>query len=134
MAFDTPTGDTACPRRARSNTPLQALTTLNEKTFVEAAQGMALRVLKEGGSNDLNRVDYAFRLCTGRKPDSQEAKKLLSFWHEQFDYFENRTAAAVNVAVPDLKKMPPDVNLHKVAAWAMVSRALLNLDETITRE
>ncbi len=43
-------------------------------------------------------------------------------------------AAAVNVAVPDIKKMPEDVNLHKVAAWAMVSRAILNLDETITRE
>ena len=60
--------------------------------------------------------------------------ELLKFWQEQYDYFENRTAAAVNVAVSDLKQMPPDVNLHKVAAWAMVSRAILNLDETITKE
>ena len=49
-------------------------------------------------------------------------------------FAENRTAAAANVALADPKQMPPDVNLHKVAAWAMVSRAILNLDETITKE
>jgi hypothetical protein len=133
-AFDTPSGEFSCPRRVRSNTPLQALTTLNEKTFVEAAQAMALRVVKEGGTDNRSRASFAFELCTGRKPTSFELDKLLKFWKEQYDYFENRTAAAVNVAVPDLKQMPEDVNLHKVAAWAMVSRAILNLDETITKE
>jgi mono/diheme cytochrome c family protein len=133
-AFDAPSGETSCPRRLRSNTPLQALTTLNEKTFVEAAQAMALRVFKDGGSNNRARLNYAFELCTGRKPTSSESSKLLSLWKEQRAYFENRTATALNVAVPDLKKMPQDVNLHTIAAWAMVSRVLLNLDETITRE
>jgi mono/diheme cytochrome c family protein len=133
-AFDTPSGEVSCPRRVRSNTPLQALTTLNEKTFVEAAQALALRVMKDGGKDDLSRAAYAFELCTGRKPDRAETEKLLKFWKEHYDYFEDRTAAAVNVAVPDLKNMPEDVNLHKVAAWTMVSRTILNLDETITRE
>lgn len=133
-AFDVPSGETACPRRVRSNTPLQALTTLNEKTFVEAAQALALRVLKEGGADDLTRARYAFRLCTSRQPSSKELELLLKFWREQYGHFENDTAAAVKVAAPDLARMPADVNLHKVAAWAMVSRALLNLDETITKE
>jgi uncharacterized protein DUF1549/uncharacterized protein DUF1553 len=133
-AFDAPTSETSCPRRARSNTPLQALTTLNEKTFVEAAQAMALRVVKEGGPDNRTRAAYAFELCTGRKPATTELNKLLKFWQEQYNYFEDRTAAAVSVALPDSKQMPPDVNLHKVAAWAMVSRAILNLDETITKE
>jgi mono/diheme cytochrome c family protein len=133
-AFDAPSGEFSCPRRVRSNTPLQALTTLNEKAFVEAAQGMALRVIREGGNDDRSRAIYAFELCTGRKPTSFELNKLLKFWQEQYDYFENRTSAAVSVAVPLLKPMPEDVNLHKVAAWAMVSRAILNLDETITKE
>jgi hypothetical protein len=133
-AFDAPSGEISCPRRVRSNTPLQALTTLNEKTFVEAAQAMALRVFKEGGKDDRSRAAYAFELCTARKPTSLEVNKLLKFLQEQYDYFENRTAAAVTVAVPDIKQMPDEVNLHKVAAWAMVSRAILNLDETITRE
>jgi len=133
-AFDAPSGETSCPRRVRSNTPLQALTTLNEKTFVEAAQALALRTIKEGGPDNQARVRYAFERCTGRKPTAFETKKLLEFWQEQYDYFENRTAAAVEVAVSDARQLPPDVNLHKAAAWAMVSRALLNLDETITKE
>ncbi|HKS37357.1 MAG TPA: PSD1 and planctomycete cytochrome C domain-containing protein, partial [Verrucomicrobiae bacterium] len=134
LAFDAPPAEASCTRRVRSNTPLQALTTLNERTYVEAAQAMGLRVLKEGGGNERSRAIYAFRLCTGRTPTASELKALLKFWEEQYDYFESRTADAVNVAVADLKQMPPDVNLHKVAAWTMVSRAILNLDETITRE
>ena len=123
-----------CARRPRSNTPLQALTTLNEKVFIEAAQAMGLRVLQEGGSSERSKIVYAFRLAAGRNPTADEVAKLLRFWHEQFQYFENRTAAALDVAVPDLKSVPKEVNLHRVAAWAMVSRALLNLDETVTKE
>ncbi len=133
-AFDVPAGDTACTRRMRSNTPLQALTTLNERTFVEAAQALALRVMKEAGPDNRARARYAFRLCTGRYPDHDELEKLLRFWQEQYDHFENDTADAVKVSSADLTNMPPDVNLHKAAAWAMVSRTILNLDETITRE
>jgi uncharacterized protein DUF1553/uncharacterized protein DUF1549/cytochrome c len=134
VAFDAPPAEASCTRRVRSNTPLQALTTLNERTYVEAAQAMGLRVLKEGGGNERSRAIYAFRLCTGRTPTASELRSLLKFWEEQYNYFENRTADAVNVAVADLKQMPPDVNLHKVAAWTMVSRAILNLDETIMKE
>jgi mono/diheme cytochrome c family protein len=133
-AFDDPSGETSCPRRARSNTPLQALTTLNEKTFVEAAQAMAARVLKEGGADNRTRAAYAFELCTARKPDPADLASLLKFWQEQFDYFENHTASAVQAALPNPSQMPPDMNLHKLAAWAMVSRAILNLDETVTKE
>jgi hypothetical protein len=133
-AFDVPSGETSCPRRVRSNTPLQALTTLNEKTFMEAAQAMALRVMKEGGSDNRERLRYAFKLCTGRMPDHEELEKLLKFWQEQYVHFENDTADAVKVSSADLTNMPPDINLHKAAAWAMVSRTILNLDETITKE
>lgn len=133
-AFDLPSGETSCPRRVHSNTPLQALTTLNERTFVEAAQTLALRVLKEGGADDSARARYAFRLCTSRQPSGHELEALLKFWQEQYDHFENDTATAVKVAAPDPARLPSNVNLHKVAAWAMVSRTLLNLDETITRE
>jgi len=134
LAFDAPTSENSCPRRVRSNTPLQALTTLNEKTFVEAAQAMGLRVMKEGGSDNASRARYAYRLCTGRAPTDTELRKLVHFWEEQYRYFEDRSSAALAVAVPGLTNVPPDVNLHKVAAWAMVSRAILNLDETLTKE
>jgi uncharacterized protein DUF1553/uncharacterized protein DUF1549 len=134
LAFDAPTAEFSCTRRVRSNTPLQALTTLNEKTFVEAAQAMGLRVYKEGGADDRNRAIYAFRLCNGRTPSDSELKSILNFWDEQYRYFEDRTSAALTVALADPKQIPADANLHKVAAWAMVARALLNLDESITKE
>jgi hypothetical protein len=113
---------------------LQALTTLNDPVFVEASQAMALRIWNQGGNNDHSRIDYAFELCTGRKPRSSEAATISSLLREQRDFFESRTARAVQVASPDPKNPPADVNLHKVAAWTMVSRVLLNLDETITKE
>ncbi|MHB8519359.1 MAG: DUF1549 and DUF1553 domain-containing protein [Limisphaerales bacterium] len=132
--FDMPNADFACVRRIRSNTPLQALTTLNDTVFEEAAQGLALRVYQEGGRDDHSRAVYAFRLCTGRKPDSTELRAMLTLLADQKKYFANRTAAAVFVSAPDLKNPPPEVNLHNVAAWTMVARVLLNLDETVTKE
>ncbi len=134
LVFDAPPADTSCTRRTRSNTPLQALTTLNEQTFVEAAQAMGLRVYREGGEDNHSRARFAFRLCTGREPTGSELKSILNFWEEQYQHFEDRTAAALQVALADPKTVPAEANIHKVAAWAMVSRALLNLDETITRE
>ena len=95
---------------------------------------MGLRVIKEGGKNDRQRAVFAFRLGTGRLPTERELESLLGFWQEQYKYFEDRSAAALAVAVPSLQNVPAEVNLHKVAAWAMVSRAILNLDETMTKE
>jgi len=134
LAFDAPPAENSCTRRGRSNTPLQALATLNERTFVEAAQAMGLRVIKEGGNENRTRAAYAFRLAVGRAPTAAELKSLLSFWDDQFKYFENNSAAALRVALADPKAVPADVNIHKVAAWAMTSRAILNLDETMTKE
>jgi len=133
-AFDSPNGDFSCTRRVKSNTPLQALTTMNDTMFVEAAQAMALRVWKEGGADDKSKMTYAFRLCVGRKPDEFELQKLMELLEDQKKYFEGQTAAAVYITTMDVNKIPEGVDLHKVAPWAMVARVLLNLDETITKE
>jgi hypothetical protein len=132
--FDAPSADVSCARRLRSTTPLQSLTTLNDPVYQDAAQALALRVWKEGGEDDLARAEYAFRLCVGRKPSDKEIKHALSLLNDQLDYFDERTSAAIKVAATDPQNPPADVNLHKVAAWTMVSRVLLNLDETITKE
>ena len=134
LAFDAPPAEVSCARRLRSNTPLQALVTLNERAYVEAAQAMGLRVMKEGGDDNRSRASFAFRLATGRAPTERELKSLLNFWDEQYRHFEDRSAAALQVALASPTNVPPDVNIHKVAAWATVSRAILNLDETITKE
>ena len=133
-AFDAPNADVACPRRVRSNTPLQALTTLNDKLFMEAAQGLALRIWNEGGHDDPSRLRYGFRLCTGRLPDPFEERELLAMLQTESRAFAGKTATAVYVAAPDLENLPQDLDLHQLAPWTMVARVLLNLDETITRK
>jgi uncharacterized protein DUF1549/uncharacterized protein DUF1553 len=131
--FDAPTADMSCARRIRSNTPLQALTTLNDAVFMEAAQALALRVWKEGGANDRSKIAYAFRLCAGRAPDEFESNRLLDLLAQQRVRFKGQTAAAVYVSAPDLNNLPPGIDLHELAPWTIVARVLLNLDETITR-
>ena len=79
-------------------------------------------------------MEYAFELCTGRKPGGKEMATLASLLRESEAQFENETTRAVLVASPDAKNPPAEVNLHQVAAWTMVSRVLLNLDETISKE
>ena len=134
IVFDQPNGDFTCTRRVRSNTPLQALTSLNDQLFMETAQGLALRVFKEGGATDKDKIQFAFRLCTGRKPNEFETKRLQALLDEQRKTFDGRTAEAVYVSSSDLSKLPEGVDLHKLAPWTIVARVLLNLDETITRE
>jgi mono/diheme cytochrome c family protein len=137
QAFDAPNGEMACVRRARSNTPLQALTTLNEPLFVESAQALAFRALKEGGTTDRDRLAYAFRLCTARPPGDAEASVLLQLLAK-----EDRRLADGWLSAADLTGMkagaaaalPPDTTPRRLAAWTVVARVLLNLDETISKE
>src|SRR5207302_1385708 len=76
--FDAPNGDFACVRRVRSNTPLQALTTLNEPVFLDCARALALRTVCEGGTDDSHRIAFAFRSCLSRQPTEGEAAALLA--------------------------------------------------------
>jgi hypothetical protein len=136
ISFDAPTGDTTCMRRPRSNSPLAALTALNEPVFVEASQGLALRVFREGGPDDASRIAYAFRLCTSRPPAPQESAALQKLLHSRREQLRNGTLKAADLAFSPFAKatdIPGDATPNEIAAWAIVSRVLLNLDETITR-
>ncbi len=137
QAFDAPNGDFACVRRARSNTPLQALTTLNEPVFLECARALAMRTLKEGGDSDAVRVAYAFRLCLGRTPSESESKVLMGLLQKQSDRFAKPDAKPWELATADPTKppaLPKGATPAQLAAWTAVGRVLLNLDETITKE
>ena len=131
--FDAPNADMACTRRIRSNSPLQALTTLNDAAFLEAAQALALRLWKEGGADDLAKIRFGFRLCTSRWPDSFEENRLLQLLVKERSRLAGNTAAAVYVSSPDLNNLPVNIDLHQLAAWTLVARVMLNLDETITK-
>ena len=123
QAFDTPVGEASCVRRTRSNTPLQALTTLNEPLFVECAKALGAKSLREGGENDSDRLTYVFRRCVGRAPSAAERSLLLYFLAKQ----KERMAAAP-------EKAKPLGDGAEAAAWTALARVLLNLDETITKE
>jgi mono/diheme cytochrome c family protein len=135
-SFDGPNGDIACARRPRSNTPLAALTALNETIFVEAARALSLRVLREGGSDDAERADYAFLLCTSRKPNDAERQAILDLLQSR----RRRIAdgwldpRAISTGDPTrLPELPANATPQDAAAWTLTARVLLNLDETISK-
>jgi hypothetical protein len=134
--FDAPTGDTACVRRPRSNTPLAALTNLNEPVFVEAAQGLALRILREGGATDEQRADFAFRLCTGRAIKAGERETVAALLRDTRQRLADGWLSAREVATGDagkLPELPTGTVPSDAAAWTVVARVVLNLDETVTK-
>jgi hypothetical protein len=135
QVFDAPNGDTACVRRDRSNTPLQALATLNEPLFVECARALAGLTLKHGGATDKQQIAFAFRRCIGRLPSDSEAAVLLTLLNELRREFAEDRAALNSLAqsTADSKAAPAEAELN-LAAWTLASRVLLNLDETLTRE
>jgi len=135
--FDVPPGDAACVRRSRSNTPLQALTTLNETLFLEAARALALKTLKEGGATEAQRLSFAFRRVLARPPKLAERTELLRLLQSQRERFLKGAANPWNLATNDPDKpfaLPANTRMEDVAAWTAVTRVLLNLDEAITKE
>jgi hypothetical protein len=136
--FDVPEGNTACVRRVRSNTPLQALMTLNETIAVEAARALASRALAEGGTTDADRIAYAFRRCVSRPPGADEREILLKLLDQQrlriADGWVNPWEIVTGAKDRRPEGLPQGATPSQWAAYTVVARVLLNLDETITRE
>lgn len=136
QTFDAPNGDFSCVRRLRSNTPLQALVSLNEPTFMEAAQALAHKTLTEGGKTDADRISFAFRRALSRPPTNSERKELLSLLEKQKQHIAEGWVNAAELATGKNKveQLPANTTPTQLAAYTVVSRVLLNLDETITKE
>ena len=136
QTFDAPNGDFSCVQRLRSNTPLQALVSLNEVLFMEAARALARRAVSHGGT-DAERITYAFRSCLTRPPEPDELSELEQLLARQKDYIAegwiNPSELATGKSEPP-KKLPNKATPTELAAYTVVSRVLLNLDEAITKE
>ncbi len=130
--FDAADPSAACPRRERSNTPLQALTLLNDPAFAEFARGLGLRMVREGGVGRDERIRRGFRIALARGPDREEAVILARVYEDHRLLYASDSAAAAEVLGGE--PMPPDVAPAEAAAWVAVARTLLNLDEFIARE
>jgi hypothetical protein len=134
MTFDAAGRETCIVRESRTNTPLQALTLMNEVTYVEAARVLAERMLTEGGRTPEERITLAFRLATARKPSTAELKILLGGLRQYLDeYRANRKAALELVSAGEWPRNPK-LDGGELAAFTAVASLILNLDETITKE
>jgi hypothetical protein len=134
ITFDAPSREICTARRVRTNTPLQALTTLNDPVFFEAAQHLAKRLVTEAGPGPSDRVAHGFRLTLSRAPSSDELREVLAYHADARRDFAEDLPAALAVVAEQWEPDHDEVDLADLAAWTMVSNVLLNLDETITKE
>ncbi len=128
--FDAPSPQEPCARRDRSNTPLQALTLLNDPAFFEMAQALAQRVLAESHASDRDRLVRAFRLCLGRKPLVEEMDQLEKYLQAQRRHLLAHPEQAQAMVILDSGL----VSVIEAAAWSSTCSILLNLHEFITRD
>jgi hypothetical protein len=130
--FDAPSREVCTIRRPRTNTPLQALVTMNDPAYVEAAQALARRMVREGGSTQADRAARGFRLVLARQPTPAEIDRLVGLHRDAHDDFRAAPEEAKKMATDPLGPVPPDlqVDTADLAAWTVVANVILNLDET----
>jgi len=133
MAFDKTTQEAVCTRRSRTDTPLQALTTLNDPAFIQPAAALARRIMQQGGDGTQNRADLAFRAVLVRSPDPIERDRMVALHDQMLRKYEAKPKEAEKLAISGLSVPPKELSIPDLAAWTVVSNVLLNLDETLTK-
>ena len=138
--FDAPNREVCTIRRPRTNTPLQALVTLNDPVFVEAAQALARRIIRESEANAEAQATRGFRLVLTREPRPSEVERLVELYEETCTQYRAQQGAAIAMATKPLGSLPEEILKHfdgntseahiHLAAWTVVGNVILNLDET----
>ncbi|MDF1744034.1 MAG: PSD1 and planctomycete cytochrome C domain-containing protein [Gimesia sp.] len=134
MTFDSPDSNLSCTRRERSNTPLQALTILNDPVFFECSQALGKRIVEETQSKKPSldhRIKHAFRLCLSRQPSAEEFQIIKHLYQKQVRLLKSDQAAVSQLT--NTKMVPAGSTPQEVAAWIIIGRVLMNLDEFVTR-
>jgi hypothetical protein len=133
-AFDAPSRENCTVRRARTNTPLQALTLMNDVQYVEASRQFAQRILQADAPSIDDRIAFAFRTATARPPTSTETTVLKRIYEAQLAEFQADKEAAGKLLSVGESKRDESLDAAAHAAWTMVANVILNLDETVTKE
>ena len=133
LAFDAPSREECTAERARSNTPLQSLVLLNDPVFVEAARVFAERVLRSEQETDDGRLTWAFQQTLSRKPRAAETELLLRLLKQHREHYRSEIEEAKKLISTGDTAVATDLDFGEWAAWTSVTRTLLNLHETITR-
>ncbi len=130
--FDAPSREVCIVRRDRTNTPLQALVTLNDPVYVEAAQALA-RKMVEGASTTVEKAQAGFRHCLARPPSQAELDQLVALYEKAHLQFKDNPDRAMQMATDPLGPLPADADAIEMAAWTVVANVLLNLDEMLMK-
>jgi hypothetical protein len=133
LAFDAPSREECTADRVRSNTPIQSLTLLNAPEFVEASRVFAERVIKDGGKGTDERIDFAFRVSLARPARPEEKKALADLLAKQLEEYRANPTAAKELLSVGAKKPDASLNEADLAAWTAVTRTILNLHASVTR-
>lgn len=133
QTFDAPSRELCTARRITTNTPLQALVTLNDPVYVEASQALARRIIREGGSTAEERIRFGLQLCLARPAEPQHLAILQQLFQAQYVHYQGQIEAARKLATEPLGPLPDDADVAEVAAWTVVANVLLNLDGVLTR-
>ena len=133
MTFDAPDRETCTVRRARTNTPLQALVLLNDPSYVEAARAFAVRMLRDGGKQVEPRLTWAWYRALARAPRADELETARGLLNKQLGAYRANPKAAEELLRVGLSERPGDLDPAELAAWTHVARVILNLHETVTR-
>ncbi|MCA9034114.1 MAG: DUF1553 domain-containing protein [Planctomycetaceae bacterium] len=131
--FDAPTREKCTMRRGRTNTPLQALVTLNDPQFVEAARVLAERAIRSGGDSVSDQITFAYRLATGLRPSKLTLQTLTDAFTEELARFEQDEEAAAQLLSAGESPRDESIAASRHAAMSVIASIILNLDETLTR-
>lgn len=131
--FDAPNRETCAVRRARTNTPLQALVLMNDVQFVEAARKFAERVMSDGGDSVDRRITFAFRSALTRSPGPAEMQSLTNLFNEFLSEFKKNPESAAKLLSAGESPRNETLDAGELAAWTMVTHLLLNLSESVTK-
>jgi len=130
--FDAPNREVCTVRRSRTNTPLQALVTLNDPVYVEAAQALARRIATSGPTAR-DKALFAFRQVTSRNPTDDELNRLEKLYTASREQLQKQPDHAMKLATEPLGPAPKDADIPELAAWTLVGNVLLNLDEMLMK-
>jgi hypothetical protein len=130
--FDAPSREVCTLRRARSNTPLQALVTLNDPVYIEASQSLA-RKMVASADTCAERIRHGYAVVLGRPPSAEEVSELTELQRDAQAEFSQDLKKATAFATDPLGPVPDEANVPELAAWTAVANVLLNLDETLMK-
>jgi len=131
--FDAPSRESCTLRRIPTNTPLQAFVTMNDPVFVECAQSLARRLMREGGGDPEARVRYGLRVCLGRPPTDDQVKTLVALYEKELPVYQADKEGATKLATQPLGALPENCEVAEAAAYTVVANVLLNLDAFLTK-